>query len=125
MSLTRTLFAAAVALIPAGVALAHHGWSWAETEVTTMIGVVEEVSLTPPHPSLKVTDDDGTLWQIDLGNPRLTAASGFAEGSATPGDTITVLGNRSLDPDEKLMKAVRITVNGQAFDIYPDRIPTD
>ena len=117
--------AAAVSLAATGAALAHHGWSWAEGEQTELEGTIAEVSMAPPHPSLKVEASDGVVWQVDLGNPRNTERSGFVEGSAKVGDPIVVLGNRSLDKDEKLMKAVRITVAGKAFDIYPERIETN
>jgi hypothetical protein len=62
------------------------------------------------------------MWHVELGNPRQTERSGFVEGSAKAGDEIIVLGNRSLDPNEKRMKAVRITVAGKTYDIYPERI---
>jgi hypothetical protein len=38
------------------------------------------------------------------------------------GDEVTAIGNRSSDPAEKRMKAVRIIVNGKTFDVYPDRV---
>lgn len=47
------------------------------------------------------------------------------EGVAKAGDPIVVLGNRSLDRNEKRMKAVRITVAGKVYDIYPERIRTN
>ena len=42
---------------------------------------------------------------------------------APEGTSVTVLGNRSLDPEERRIKAVRITVGGRAYDMYPERIP--
>ena len=117
--------AAAVSFAATGAALAHHGWSWAEGEQTELEGTITDISMAPPHPSLKVEASDGIVWQVDLGNPRNTERSGFVEGSGKVGDPIVVLGNRSLDKDEKLMKAVRITVAGKAFDIYPERIETN
>lgn len=116
--------AIAVSATLAGTAAAHHGWAWAEGEQTTLEGTIQSISFAPPHPSLTVMAD-GTVWQIDLGNPRQTERSGFAEGSAKVGDAITVLGNRSADENEKLMKAVRITVAGKNFDMYPERIKTN
>ena len=115
---------ALASLLVASAAVAHHGWSWAETGQTELSGVIRAVSMAPPHPSLKVEAEDGTLWRIDLSNPRQTAASGFAGDSAEPGDEIEILGNRSAREGERLMKAVRILVDGQVYDIYPDRIRT-
>ena len=31
------------------------------------------------------------------------------------------IGNRSQDPNETRMKAVRVIVNGKTYDVYPDR----
>ncbi|AEG03498.1 hypothetical protein HR059_03635 [Sinorhizobium meliloti WSM1022] len=106
-------------------AYAHHGWSWAEADQVELSGTIREISMAPPHPTLQVeTRNDGT-WRVELGNPRLTERSGFVEGAAKAGDPIVVLGNRSLDRNEKRMKAVRITVAGKVYDIYPERIRTN
>lgn len=117
-----TLAAAGVSFAPA---LAHHGWSWAEEAQSMLTGTIEAISMDPPHPSLKVKAEDGTVWQIDLANPAATERAGWRGDSAKPGEAITILGNRSLDADEKRMKAVRITVGGKNYDMYPDRIEAD
>ena len=124
VSIVRFVAGAAVAAALAGTAAAHHGWAWAEGDQTTLEGTIQTISFAPPHPSLKV-ESESEVWQIDLGNPRQTERSGFKEGSAKAGDRITVLGNRSQDENEKRMKAVRITVNGKNFDMYPERIQTN
>jgi hypothetical protein len=103
------LAAAASLGLVAGSALAHHGWSWAEEEQTELKGTIESISMSPPHPVLKVKTEDG-VWQVDLGNPNQTERSGFKADSAKAGDSIVVLGNRSLEKGKKHMKAVRITV---------------
>jgi hypothetical protein len=102
-------------------AFAHHGWSWAEDEQSELQGTIQSISMSPPHPVLQVNAEDG-LWQVDLGNPNQTARSGFTAESAQVGDNITVLDNRTLEKDRKHMKAVRITVSGRNFDLYPERI---
>jgi hypothetical protein len=106
-------------------ALAHHGWSWANSEKMTLQGTIKTISMAPPHPTLHVTAADGTVWQVDLGNPRQTEASGFTGQTAKPGDAITVLGNRSKEEKEAHMKAVRITIAGKNYDMYPERIGTN
>ena len=118
--LTSALAATSVTL--AMPAAAHHGWSWAEAEETTLQATITAISLNPPHPELTVTDADGTEWTIELGNPGRTERAGFVDGTAKVGDTITILGNRSLDQAERLMKAVRITLDGTNYDFYPERI---
>lgn len=116
---------ALVFALMASPALAHHGWSWAEGDQMQLDGTIETISMAPPHPTLHVRDAEGTVWQVDLGNPNQTARSGFAEDSAAPGDAITVIGNRNLDPARDHMKAVRIIIDGQNYDIYPTRIQSD
>jgi hypothetical protein len=119
------LFILAAALLAVTIvsvqAFGHHGWSWAEEEQTELQGTIHTISMSPPHPVLQVNAADG-LWQVDLGNPNQTARSGFTAESAKVGDAVTVLGNRSNEKGKKHMKAVRITVEGKAFDMYPERI---
>lgn len=105
----------------AAPSFAHHGWSWAEAEETTLQATITAISLAPPHPELTVTDAEGREWVIELGNPGRTTRAGFVEGTAQVGDTVTILGNRALD-GQPLMKAVRITLNGTNYDFYPERI---
>lgn len=121
MSIIRTVGFSGLCALLASPAFAHHGWSWAEEEQTELTGTITHVQIAPPHPSLDVENEDGT-WRIELGNPRNTKQSGFDENSASPGDSITAIGNRSLDQSEKRMKAVQVTVDGKTYDIYPERI---
>ncbi|WP_112808457.1 DUF6152 family protein [Ensifer sp.] len=120
----RAVVASMAGMLLAGAAYAHHGWSWAEADQIELSGTIREISMAPPHPTLHVETGTDGLWRIELGNPRQTERSGFVEGVANVGDQIVVLGNRSLDPGEKRLKAVRVSVGGKTFDIYPDRIRT-
>ena len=115
------LLAAAMTLF-AMQAFAHHGWAWAEDEQSELKGSIAEISMAPPHPSLRVKADDGQLWQVDLGNPNQTRRSGFTGDTAKVGDAITVLGNRTREPNKPHIKAVRITIDGKHYDMYPERI---
>lgn len=117
----RALLAAALVLA-ADQALGHHGWAWAENEQTTLQGQVESISMVPPHPSLVVKAADGARWKVDLGNPGQTERSGFKGSTAQVGEAITVLGNRHQDRQQLHMKAVRVTVDGKHYDMYPERI---
>lgn len=105
-------------------AAAHHGWAWAEDSQSTLNGKIQSISMSAPHPTLQVTDAAGATWQVDLGNPSQTERSGFKGDSAKVGDAITVLGNRNRESERKHMKAVRITIGGRQFDLYPERITT-
>jgi hypothetical protein len=121
--LTTALAGAIVA--PSLPAFAHHGWSWAEDKQMELKGTIQKISMAPPHPTLMVAAADGVVWLIELGNPTLTARSGFTAKTAKPGDAIVVLGNRHKDKTKAHMKAVRITIAGRTYDIYPERISTN
>ena len=121
---TLAFSALAGAALLAGAAMAHHGWSWAEADQINLTGKLTAISFAPPHPTLELDTAEGA-WRIELGNPGLTQRSGFVEGVVAVGDEITVRGNRSLDPNEKRLKAVRVIVEGKNYDIYPNRIVTN
>lgn len=118
----RAVAAGVLALMAGAPALAHHGWSWADEAQTTLEGKIVSVSMAPPHPQLQVEGSDGSQWQIDLGNPSQTERSGFNAQSGSVGDEITVLGNRNKEPGKLHMKAVRITIDGRNYDLYPERL---
>lgn len=118
---------ASLAILTVAVAtpvLAHHGWSWAEGEQMELKGTVKSVSMAPPHPMIIVTSD-GADWQVDLGNPNQTKRSGFTGDTTKAGDTIVAIGNRHLDKSKTHMKAVRVTIGGKNYDMYPERIRTN
>ena len=106
----------------AGSALAHHGWSWAEAGMIELTGPISSITIAPPHPVIEV-DADGEIWTVELGNPSATQRAGFVEGVAEIGQEIVALGNRDADGATR-MKAVRITIEGTVYDIYPERIPS-
>ncbi|MDQ2138755.1 DUF6152 family protein [Alcaligenaceae bacterium B3P038] len=123
---TRFLTRSSMALFAAGLfatsAWAHHGWSWADAEQIQLSGTVKAVQIAPPHPTMDIETANDGVWRVELGNPSQTQRSGFVEGSAKVGDTITATGNRAEDHAEKRMKAVQVTVGGKTYDIYPERI---
>lgn len=105
-------------------ALAHHGWSWAEEEFSEISGTVQTVFVGNPHAKLEM-DIEGEVWTVELAPPAATARSGFSEESVAAGDQVTAVGHRSLDPDERVFKAVRLIVGDTTFDIYPTRLPPE
>ena len=104
-------------------ALAHHGWSWTADGMFQVEGVIKEIYLGNPHATLDV-DVEGEIWRVELAPPSRTIAAGFTEDVAKAGDEVTAVGNRSRDEADKRMKAVRITVNGKTYDVYPNRVPS-
>ena len=86
-------------------------------------GIIKAIYIGNPHATLDV-DVEGEIWRVELAPPRATIAAGFTEEVAKAGDEVIAIGNRSRDETEKRMKAVRITVNGKTYDVYPDRTPS-
>jgi len=117
----RIAAAGLLATVLVATAWAHHGWSWTVEEQSELTGTIQEIFLGNPHAVLQVEAEDG-LWAVELAPPSATRASGFDENAAKVGDAVTAVGNRSSDPAEKRMKAVRLIVNGKTYDVYPDRI---
>jgi len=113
-----------LALAGSGAAVAHHGWSWTSDEVFILSGVIEEAYYGNPHSQLMVTAEDG-LWTIDLAPPLRSAGAGFVEGVAEVGDPVIAIGNRSLDPAARHMKARRVVIDGVNYDVYQNDYPSD
>ena len=112
-----------IALLAAGPALAHHGWSWTADGFFELEGIIKEIYIGNPHATLDV-DVEGEIWRVELAPPSATMRAGFTEDVAKVGDEVTALGNRSRDETEKRMKAVRDTFNGKTYDDYPSRAPS-
>jgi hypothetical protein len=101
-------------------AFAHHGWSWTGSGFFQLEGRVAAIYFGNPHPILDV-DVEGEVWRVELAPPGATAAAGFTETTAKAGDEIVAIGNRSQDPAERRMKAVRLITGGKTYDVYPRR----
>ena len=112
-----------LAMLAAGPTLAHHGWSWTTDGFFELEGIIKEIYIGNPHATLDV-DVEGEIWRVELAPPSATMRAGFTEDVAKVGDEVTAIGNRSLDETEKRMKAVRVTVNGKTYDVYPSRAPS-
>ncbi|MEW5682134.1 MAG: DUF6152 family protein [Pseudomonadota bacterium] len=118
------VLSALAALLWLPQATAHHGWDWTEKQQTEMTGTITEVYIGPPHPRLIIETEDGR-WQVDLGNPRQTLAAGFVEGEAKAGDTVLIRGHRSAKKEERIIKAVRATINDKQYTFYPQLLQQD
>lgn len=114
--------AVAFTLLLAGTGFAHHGWSWTEDGSFQLEGIIRDIYVGNPHATLDV-DVEGEIWRVELAPASRTIAAGFTEDAAKPGDEVTAIGNRSRDAAERRMKAARIIVNGNTYDVYPDRAP--
>jgi hypothetical protein len=108
------------ALVLPAAARAHHGWAWAEDEEFSLTGVVREVRLGNPHGELEVEAADG-IWTAEVGQPWRNQRAGLTDDMLVPGLELTLEGHRSQDPDAKRMKAERVIIAGQLYDLYPGR----
>ena len=84
--MTRFLPAALFALgltVPAGAALAHHGWAWTTGGNVELTGVIEQVRLGNPHGLLEV-DVEGESWTVEVGQPWRNERAGLKEGDLAP-----------------------------------------
>ncbi len=107
-------------LAAAPAALAHHGWAWTSDEWFELTGTVTAVYIGNPHATLTL-EAKGESWDVDLAPLSRTLDAGFDENAAAVGDDVTVIGHRSEDPADTHMKAVRVIVGPQAYDVYPGR----
>ena len=118
----RHLYAAALgaALLLPSVAAAHHGWAWTTGENIELTGTITEVRLGNPHGELAL-DVDGTLWTVEVGQPWRNSRAGLQDGDLAEGVVLTVSGEPSVDPGEKLLKVERLWIDGVEYELYPDR----
>jgi hypothetical protein len=112
------LFAAAlflVLLLPLSAAWAHHGWSGYHTNLRTLSGQVDSYEYIYPHAVLRLTFD-GKPMEIVLAPPSRMDRRGLEAVSIKPGDQVSVQGyvNRQHETE---MRAERVTVNGQTFEL--------
>lgn len=101
-------------------ALAHHGWSWTTGGNIELIGVIREARLGNPHGILMV-DVEGEMWRVEVGQPWRNARAGLTDAHFAAGNEITVDGEPAADIAEKRLKAERITIAGEVFELYPNR----
>ncbi|KAA9008982.1 DUF6152 family protein [Histidinibacterium aquaticum] len=117
----RTLVAATLALFVALPAAAHHGWRWTDGGKFELTGVVTHADLGNPHGVLTIEAED-ELWAVQVGQPWRNDRAGLTDGMMAPGTEMTILGERSSDPGELLMKAEAVTIDGQTYELYPERL---
>jgi hypothetical protein len=121
MPLTRRTFLVVTLAIIAVPAFAHHGWRWTDSGDFELTGIITEARLGNPHGVLTI-DADGETWLAEVGQPHRNAAAGLDDGLLAVGTEVTILGKRSADPAELLVKAERVTIAGVNYDLYPERL---
>jgi hypothetical protein len=114
------LLALVVGAFLAQEALAHHGWGWASDEQFELTGKIIDVRLGNPHGEVTL-DVDGERWVIEVGQPWRNERAGLTAELLSMGQVITVHGHRSAKEGERLMKAERVVINGENYNLYPGR----
>ncbi len=108
------------AFLAASTAQAHHGWAWATDEEFEITGVIQSVRLGNPHGEVTIRAD-GEDWVVEVGQPWRNDRVGLSRDMLSEGREITVHGHRSAREGERLVKAERVVIDGQDYNLYPDR----
>lgn len=113
-------FAVLAAFFAVSSVQAHHGWGWATDEEFEITGAIESVRLGNPHGEVTI-NVDGEAWIVEVGQPWRNDRVGLSQEMLSQGREITVHGHRSAREGERLVKAERVVIDGQDFNLYPGR----
>lgn len=116
----RIAILALVGLVPAGAALAHHGWAWTTGENIELTGVIQKARLGNPHGILEV-DVEGDTWIVEVGQPWRNERAGLKEGDLAPGVEIRAIGEPAAEAEARRVKAERLFLGSREFVLYPER----
>jgi len=111
---------ATLMLLVSGAVLAHHGWSWTEADNVEVTGVIKTARLGNPHGVLTM-DVDGEEWTAEVGQPWRNERAGLTDEMLSEGAEVTISGQRSRDAEERRVKAERVIIDDQVYQLYPDR----
>ena len=109
-----------LAVLGGSAALGHHGWRWTEGGNFELVGLIKAVRLGNPHGVLTL-DADGEIWTVEVGQPWRNERAGLKDEMFAIGTEVTISGERSTDPDNKLMKAERVIIKDKLYNLYPNR----
>ncbi|MEI4197023.1 DUF6152 family protein [Roseovarius sp. E0-M6] len=121
MHRTRRAFIAMTAGLLAAPAMAHHGWRWTDSGEFELTGIITEADLGNPHGVLTI-DAEGEIWTAEVGQPWRNERAGLTDDMMAPGTEITIQGERSADPDERLVKAEAVVIDGTRYILYEGRV---
>ena len=101
---------------PAGLALAHHGWSsYDQDRPLTYSGRVQKSGYEHPH-GFVVIESQGRTLTVVLAPPLRMENRGLSRDAIAPGREVTVEGY-ALRSDPTEIRAERITVAGKAVEL--------
>ena len=102
--------------------LASDRWSEYEEEVVLLEATIIDNNIAGSDPTLQVRVRDGANWTIELGRRARNVAAGLTPAQALPGDPVTVTGRPIHRFGENRVKAMRLTIAGRHFDLYPETL---
>jgi hypothetical protein len=107
---------AALALLPAWPAAAHHGWSQYEGDrPLTLTGTIAETSYEFPHGTIRLKAADKT-WTVVLAPPSRMTNRGLSPDALKVGVSATVMGYPHKSIGDEL-RAERITLDGTTTEL--------
>ena len=118
---TRRIILTGLAAFAATPALAHHGWRWTDGGKFELTGIVTHADLGNPHGVLTIETDD-ELWAVEVGQPWRNDRAGLTDDLLSVGTEMTVIGERSANPEQLRMKAEAIVIAGETYPLYPERL---
>jgi len=86
---------AALAILTAGAAFAHHSMAGFErTKTVTITGTVKQFKWANPHSwiEMEITNDKGAAetWNVEMTSPAVLIRAGWKSNVIKPGDKVTV-----------------------------------
>jgi Family of unknown function (DUF6152) len=85
-----------------------------------LTGTITQVRLGNPHGEVTL-DVAGETWVVEVGQPWRNARAGLHAALLRVGRVITAHGHRSAREGERVMKAEGVVIEGQHYNLYPDR----
>jgi hypothetical protein len=109
-------YSAALTLLVATTAFAHHGWSeYDASQPLHLVGTIQESGYEHPHGFVKLKTADKT-WVVVLAPPSRMENRGLTKGMLAPGNRATVVGYPNRGKPEE-MRAERITVGEKTTEL--------
>jgi hypothetical protein len=96
-------------------------WSDFEDDLTRLQAVITDNNIDGSDPTLQVRAEDGVNWTIELGHHARNNTIGLTAAKALPGDPVEVLGRRTHHFGENRIKALRLRIGEDDFDLYPQQ----
>ncbi|MFV0302369.1 MAG: hypothetical protein ACK5IP_16125 [Paracoccus sp. (in: a-proteobacteria)] len=97
-------------------------WSGFEDDLTSLDARITDIALSGRNPSLQVRARDGLNWTIELASRDRMLGAGLTERMAAPGDTVSVVGRQSRNTSDTHIRALRLTIGGRAYELYPEAL---